>query len=397
AWRSCSFVVALTLLCAVTATAQNTGGASLNGHLSGPGGVAVPGATVVVTDSATGVRKETWTDEAGNYAVRGLEAGSYKVDVSLVGFQPSAQPPVAVASGQSLTVSLTLSLASLAPAAEENTTTAEARPEHPRARAGNGSGRPDWNSLPPEARDRLRKLAAQRAAQGADAGGAGNSTGTPGLPDPGEGAAAVRFSGSGDNPGGTAAQNSGADDASAGAETGGAQSSSANSFLLSGSIGQAPTPEGDRGNFRRRIQEFRQAQQGAPGFGGGGGFEGAAIFFGGRFGGRRPQVNRLRGNLFERYSNSAFDASPYPLNVPQSRQIASYQEQFGASVGGPLVIPKIYNGNKNTSFFVHYNLQRSKNPFDSFATVPTALERGGDFSETTIASGPLAGSTPVIY
>ncbi|HEV2175740.1 MAG TPA: TonB-dependent receptor [Terriglobia bacterium] len=395
-------LVALALLSAVTARSQSTGGASLAGHVSGPGGVAVPGATVVVTDTANGVRKETWTDEAGNYAVRGLEAGSYQVEVSLVGFRPSAQPPVAVASGQPSTVNLALSLASLAPAAEENAATPAAKQSLRGARANNAAGRPDWNSLPPEVIERLRKLAEQRVAQGA--GGAGRegmdrAAGLDGLPEPGSGAtgaAAVRFSDSADSAGGAASQGAGTEDSSAGSDMGGAQSS-ANSFLLSGSVGQAPTPEGDRRNFRQRIQEFRQAQQGAPGFGGGGGFEGAVIFFGGRFGGRRPQVNRLRGNLYERYSNSAFDASPYPLNVPESHQIASYQEQFGASVGGPLVIPKIYNGSKNTSFFVHYNLQRSKSPFDSFATVPTLLERGGDFSQTVIASGPLAGMVPVIY
>src|SRR5207248_6371704 len=45
-----------------------------------------------------------------------------------------------------------------------------------------------------------------------------------------------------------------------------------------------------------------------------------------------------------------------------------------------LVIPKVYNGKKKTSFFVHYSLTRGKNLFDSFATVPTQDERQGNFS-----------------
>src|SRR5207249_4801329 len=60
-------------------------------------------------------------------------------------------------------------------------------------------------------------------------------------------------------------------------------------------------------------------------------------------------------------------------------------------------IPKIYNGADKTSFFVNYNMQPSKSPFDSFATVPTQAERLGDFSHSLILSGPLAGTTPVIY
>ena len=86
-------------------------------------------------------------------------------------------------------------------------------------------------------------------------------------------------------------------------------------------------------------------------------------------------MNRLRGNIMESYTNSVFDAHPYPLNVAESPQIPSYSEQFVGSIGGPLVIPKIYNGGNKTSFFVNYNLTRGKSPFDSFATVPTPLER----------------------
>jgi hypothetical protein len=104
-------------------------------------------------------------------------------------------------------------------------------------------------------------------------------------------------------------------------------------------------------------------------------------------------VNRLRGNIMESYTNSVFDAHPYPLNVAESPQIPSYSEQFNATVGGPLVIPKIYNGGNKTSFFVNYNLTRGKSPFDSFATVPTPAERTGDFSQAQTT----AGTVPRIY
>ena len=83
--------------------------------------------------------------------------------------------------------------------------------------------------------------------------------------------------------------------------------------------------------------------------------------------------------------------------MPQSRQIAYHQEQVNASIGGPLIIPKIYHHPDKTSFFVHYSLQRNQSPFDSFSTVPTLAERAGDFSQTVIASGPLAGTVPTIY
>ena len=126
------------------------------------------------------------------------------------------------------------------------------------------------------------------------------------------------------------------------------------------------------------------------GFGGGGG--------GARGWSRnRAAVNRIRGNFMEQYTNSGFDAHPYPLNVAESPQIPAYRETFGFSLGGPLVIPHVYRGGNKTSWFASYNLQRGRTGLDSFSTVPTAAERQGNFSDTVIASGPYAGTVPTIY
>lgn len=63
-------------------------------------------------------------------------------------------------------------------------------------------------------------------------------------------------------------------------------------------------------------------------------------------------------------------------------------------MGGPLNIPKIYNGGSKTFYFVNYNGRRGDHPFDQFSTVPTLLERQGNFSQTVYTAGPAAG-TPV--
>ena len=115
------------------------------------------------------------------------------------------------------------------------------------------------------------------------------------------------------------------------------------------------------------------------------------MMMGGRFGGRRSQINRIRGNFFERYSNSALNASPYPLNVASSRQIPSYSERLGIGFGGPLTIPGIYHGKDKTTFFFNYSLGRSRNPFDSFATVPSALNRQGNFAALCTAGFDASG------
>jgi carboxypeptidase family protein len=362
-----SALAALFFLAPVTSLGWVPGGETITGHVRGPGGVSVPGATVQLVEVQTGERKVTWTDEAGNYALTGVSPGTYRLEVSLLGFRTDVREPVPVVEGRALQVNLALVLARPDDNASAST---------PRSAGGSG-GPSNLESLPPEARERLNNLAQESAAGGNPAAGMEN----------------VRFSDSGASAGAQPED-------SAAAEEDDAASSAANSFLLSGSVSRAASPGDEEGQRRQRGEAFRRDResQGAPGFGGGGGrFEGGGMFFGGGRWGGRPQVNRLRGNIVESYSNSAFDARPYPLNVPQSPRIPSYQEQAGVAVGGPLSIPHVYRGADRTSFFFHYNLQRSRNPFDSFATVPTLAERQGDFSSSVISSGPLAGTVPVIY
>lgn len=115
--------------------------------------------------------------------------------------------------------------------------------------------------------------------------------------------------------------------------------------------------------------------------GGGGGFRGGG---GGMFSGRggrlaRQSVNRVRFSFYDRYENSAADAEPFSITGDQFPKISHYDERVGGNVGGPLVIPHIYNGSDKTYFFVNYQHETDKSPIDTFSTVPTLAERGGDF------------------
>ena len=360
------------LLAPAAALAQVAG--SVKGHVSGPGGVEAPGATVTLVDKQTGERKLTWTDEEGNYTISGVKPGAYKLEISLIGFRTEMREPVQVSAGQGADVNLQLSIA-----------VPEASPTPARPRFPSGAAESEnRQSLPPEVLARLRGAAESAAGEGEMGSGEANVRSMEGT-----GSAALSQGESSNGTGNASQEEFLSPDAAA---------SAANSFLLSGSVGRAPTPGEEEDRGRRRREQFQRLgeSQGAPGFGGGGRPD-FGMFSGGGGGRGRPMSNRIRGNLFERYSNSALDAHPYPLNVESSPQIPAYQEQAGFSIGGPLVIPKIYQGRDKTSFLVNYSLRRARNPFDSFATVPTLAERGGDFSQTVIPSGPLAGTVPVIY
>ena len=78
--------------------------------------------------------------------------------------------------------------------------------------------------------------------------------------------------------------------------------------------------------------------------------------------------------------NSAFDAwSSFAKAAKTPKYV--YQDHHGtAAVGGPVRIPKLYNGTDRTFFFVTVDYNKYGNPFPNQATVPTAAERNGDFS-----------------
>ena len=66
------------------------------------------------------------------------------------------------------------------------------------------------------------------------------------------------------------------------------------------------------------------------------------------------------------------------------------RNQYGSALGGPVIIPKLFNGKKNkTFFFASYEGLRDTFAGSFFGTMPTALERQGNFSQTYDASGNL--------
>src|SRR5712664_4271393 len=132
---------------------------------------------------------------------------------------------------------------------------------------------------------------------------------------------------------------------------------------------------GSAQDLQDRIQEFRDRMQreGGGGFGGGGGG------FGGLGGvviaiGRMPKgfnINQPHGILYFSDDNAGLDARPYSLTGMELPQADYNQSRFGANVGGPLNIPKVFNGGNKWFFFGGWNGSRGSSPYDAFSTVPT--------------------------
>jgi len=99
-------------------------------------------------------------------------------------------------------------------------------------------------------------------------------------------------------------------------------------------------------------------------------------------------TNRLHGSLFEFLRNSAMDARSY-FN-PQGTAFPTFRlNQFGGSLGGPVVLPKLYHGKDKTFFFVDFEGYRRDSQQLTLGNIPTAKMRVGDFSETATIYDPL--------
>ncbi len=133
---------------------------------------------------------------------------------------------------------------------------------------------------------------------------------------------------------------------------------------------------------------------GGPGMAGMGGGPGGP---GGGFGGGRGNMgaNRLRGMIYDDYHNSALDARPYSLSGLEQNKASYIQNSFGFMLGGPFQIPKWIKPSEKTFFSIGYNGSRNRNPYDSTVTVPTLLEREGDFSQTFGRAGSETGPVPI--
>jgi len=91
-------------------------------------------------------------------------------------------------------------------------------------------------------------------------------------------------------------------------------------------------------------------------------------------------TNSLHGAAFEFLRNSDMDARPFFLS-PAARKAPLHQNQFGFEVGGPVVIPKLYDGRNKTFFMGDFEALRVIRAGTALATTFTPLMRTGNFSE----------------
>jgi hypothetical protein len=165
-----------------------------------------------------------------------------------------------------------------------------------------------------------------------------------------------------------------------GTETNGGMSSTSNVLLDGGSqmnsstgdITSAP-PSDSVGEFKYVTNNF-SAEYGMSG----GGILTASTVTG---------TNAFHGSVYEYLRNTILNANGWYPNFIKLPRAVLHNNLYGFSIGGPVRIPKVYNGKDRTFFFFNFEKNPSKSPDPFSGTVPTAAMRTGDFSGLVDGSG----------
>jgi carboxypeptidase family protein/TonB-dependent receptor-like protein len=337
------FLVVLVLLLPGVVAAQ-THRASVRGTIYDPNHAAIPGATITLTDVATGETRTTTSGESGEYAVSSVPAGVYQIDVEKAGFTKRKQK-LELLVNEERRHDVTLDVAEPTP----GVLTVEDLPKpllkQDSASLGTVIENNQITGLPLDGRNfyELSLL-------------------VPGAVPPAQGSAgSVR--------GDFAFSVNGARE-------------DANNFLLDGVYNI--DPKLNTFGVRPSVDAIRE-------------FEMLTSTYDASFG-RNPgaQVNVIlnsgsndfHGSLFEFHRNAALDARNFfaPASEPKPKYI---RNQFGSAIGGPI------NRNR-TFFFADYEGTRSREGITRITNVPTAEERAGNFSHSLfgVPRNPFAGGVP---
>jgi hypothetical protein len=324
--RTFSLLVLLVLFAALPGFAQqNTG--SIYGSVIDPTGAAVPGAQVTLQSLDTGYNRQVATGGAGDYFATPLPVGIYEVTVTKAGFQSQVHTNLTLQLQQRLEVDFTLQLGKSTQTVE--VTGAANLLQVNDASIGEVVTNQQINELPLNGRNIYQLVALTP----------GVTTAPDAMPIIGgqigqqqvyvlDGLNNINYQGS---------TNSG------------------------GMWNIAPAPDA--------VQEFKvQTNNYSAEFGTGQGVINVVT---------KGGTNQIHGSLYEFLRNEVFDGRDF-FSPSKPRYI---QNQFGGSLGGPIVIPHVFDGHKRTFFFLDYEGFRTRQGTTQNVVLPSLAERGGNFSD----------------
>jgi hypothetical protein len=337
--RLCSCFVVLSLLWASLASGQIRSG-TITGTVTDTTGAVVPGADVVVTNQDTNVSTSLVTTDAGLFTAPYLGAGTYTVTVSLTGFAPFKQTGIALGTSQSVRVNAELKMGDLGETIEVTAAATQLQ-------TGNATVAGSTDSKMIEALPNVTQNPLQYATLQAGVVGRNATSDTQSLNSFGIGVNGRRqWSAVGVNGGraftndiqldGLPVMGGGYNEASVVPNTEGLQEVKviSNNFSAEYGRGQAVISMSTKSGTNS--------------------FHGQGTYMG---------------------RNENLDANSFQNNATRIKKQPFRVNDFGGAVGGPLLKDRLF-------FFTSYHQLRFNNTITQLQTVPTALERVGNFSQT---------------
>jgi len=306
--------------------AQSAGTGSVTGIVSDSSGAILPGAKIVVKNLETAVIVQTVANDTGNYVVQNLLPGSYELSTSIQGFKTYVATNLRVQVGQVLRIDPSMAVGDVA--------------------------------------ESIAVTAAPPLVQ-TETGALGQTIGNQQI---------VQLPLNGRNIFGLVALVPGAAPDQAGQTRVNGARARGNEYMIDGVTQVTPVHRGGTAlpPPPDAIEEFKVLTNGYSAEYGNasGGIINAAT---------KSGTNEFHGTLWEFLRNDALNTRNF-FAAPGSRNPVLRYNQFGAAGGGPVWIPKLYNGKNRTFFFADYDGQRVRNQSVFNVTVPTAASRTGDLS-----------------
>jgi hypothetical protein len=328
--------MSLLLFCAIAVSGQETR-STISGTVSDPGGAAVPAATVTATEVRTGVQTPTKTDASGHYNIPFLPPGEYQIAAESVGFRSFLRRGITLTSSAHPVIDIRLEVG-------QATQTVTVSAETPLLDVANSSigqsiTTKEVEDFPLNGRNPM--MVAQLSI-GVIA------TGQPSLVHPFDNGAASAWS-----IGGTPSQTA--------------------EILMDG----APNATWDNRVAYAPPQDSVQEVKVKA-------FD-ADAGYGHTASGTINQImktgtNSVHGSGYWFSQPSALAANSFFNNRSGIAPAETKLDQYGFTAGGPVYVPKVYNGKNKLFWFAAFEKLSDSQPNTKLLTVPTAAERNGDFS-----------------
>jgi hypothetical protein len=328
------FFIGLSLL-ASSLVAQTTNSTIVGSVMDGQSSV-VAGSVITVKDKGTGVSRTVTTDTTGSYRIFPLNPGRYELSATHPGFKTKIVPEVILELASTVKVDFTLEVGQVSESVEVTATAAILQTQE--ASVGGTVTGQELARLPVNGRNYTRLIMLM-----------------PGTSDQGGSQSQGTFSGTQlISVNGQRRQDNnytvdGVD----------------NNFQMMNSPGASPPMDS--------IQEFRVLNNTSAEFGRS---SGANVNIATKSGTRD-----LHGSAYEFLRNDKLDANDFFANRQGTGKVPFRQNQYGVSIGGPLVLPKVYNGRDKTFWFASWEGFRLRRGGTANTTVPVAAQRAGDFSQ----------------